>query len=225
MKLIKTLIGAAAIALVSAGAANAGTLGVTNAAVTIWNFTSNQGLYGAGSDALPTNPLLSGNQVYSGTYTGPINFTDVSSSNDIATFLGSAGGTFSGSIASLSADTLSTGFSGNTGIVTIMELTVTLGSKTLLDIFHDDGVSVFDSTNTTNFMPGAYAPTSYAETLATVNAGTYNIWYSEVNGLPADLIVLGTSLQDTPVPEPLTLSLFGAGLVGAASMRRRKKPA
>jgi hypothetical protein len=27
----------------------------------------------------------------------------------------------------------------------------------------------------------------------------------------------------TPVPEPLTLSLFGVGLVGAAAMRRRKK--
>jgi hypothetical protein len=27
----------------------------------------------------------------------------------------------------------------------------------------------------------------------------------------------------TPVPEPLTLSLFGAGVVGAAAMRRRKK--
>jgi hypothetical protein len=32
-----------------------------------------------------------------------------------------------------------------------------------------------------------------------------------------------SSFQLTAVPEPLTLSLFGAGLAGAAAMRRRKK--
>jgi hypothetical protein len=31
------------------------------------------------------------------------------------------------------------------------------------------------------------------------------------------------TLNDTPVPEPITLSIFGAGLAGAAAMRRRKK--
>jgi hypothetical protein len=33
----------------------------------------------------------------------------------------------------------------------------------------------------------------------------------------------GTTGNTSPVPEPFTLSLFGAGLAGAAAMRRRKK--
>jgi hypothetical protein len=34
---------------------------------------------------------------------------------------------------------------------------------------------------------------------------------------------LSDSLPATPVPEPFTLSIFGAGLAGAAALRRRKK--
>jgi hypothetical protein len=30
------------------------------------------------------------------------------------------------------------------------------------------------------------------------------------------------SVELTPTPEPLTMSLFGAGLIGAAALRRRK---
>ena len=40
--------------------------------------------------------------------------------------------------------------------------------------------------------------------------------------LAADSIVVQAG-TGTPVPEPFTLSLFGAGLAGAAAMRHRKK--
>jgi hypothetical protein len=39
---------------------------------------------------------------------------------------------------------------------------------------------------------------------------------------PAYLAFDNVSL--TPAPEPVTLSLFGAGLVGAIAVRRRKRP-
>jgi hypothetical protein len=52
------------------------------------------------------------------------------------------------------------------------------------------------------------------------------------SGLDQHLTLTGLSLNGvnllaatTPVPEPLTLSLFSAGLVGAAALRRRKKQA
>jgi hypothetical protein len=45
-------------------------------------------------------------------------------------------------------------------------------------------------------------------------------------GLYIDYNVAQSGLIDPhPVPEPLTLSLFSAGLAGAVAMRRRKKKA
>jgi hypothetical protein len=57
------------------------------------------------------------------------------------------------------------------------------------------------------------------------NAGTFNI--HEVNAsdpYPGGSYTIGAPfIAATRVPDPITLSIFGAGLVGAAAMRRRKK--
>jgi hypothetical protein len=43
------------------------------------------------------------------------------------------------------------------------------------------------------------------------------------NDFGLDDIALSTTQPVTNVPEPLTLSLFAAGLAGAAALRRRKR--
>jgi len=50
---------------------------------------------------------------------------------------------------------------------------------------------------------------------------------SDCSALTAPLVLTGTGSFTTiaAVPEPLTLGIFGAGLAGAAALRRRKKPA
>jgi hypothetical protein len=84
------------------------------------------------------------------------------------------------------------------------------------------------------------------QTFATVSGDTYDVsyWLSETgandvdyqdvstNGQPGTsgngidvLVYAGNGLPPTGVPEPATIALIGAGLAGAAAMRRRKKKA
>ena len=68
-----------------------------------------------------------------------------------------------------------------------------------------------------------------------MNGGPSNVWQNSLGdqsgsncfdgaGLCSNsFTILGSASSLTPVPEPLTLSIFGAGLVAAAAIRRRKK--
>ena len=64
---------------------------------------------------------------------------------------------------------------------------------------------------------------SGAATTADISLLNENLLY-QGNDFGLDDVALSTSVP-TSVPEPLTLSIFAAGLIGAAALRRRKKAA
>lgn len=167
--------------------------------------------------ALPTNPVAGGPLLAHFTYTGALNLAENGSgTGNIGTFLQSAGGTLNnfttGSLASLNHIISTGGFSD----VTLMEFTFTTGGIAGT-VTHDDGVSIFNSTNTVALVDSS-APTVAIPTAYSLAGGTYNLWYAEVNGLPADLVMDVT----TTVPEPASLAILGVSMVGIGWVRRRR---
>ena len=84
------------------------------------------------------------------------------------------------------------------------------------------------------FSPACLVPPSSPNgTFATampLDAGTYLLFMGQfdasnfsVTDFNYTWTLTVSDINGTPVPEPLTLSIFGAGLVGAAAMRRRRK--
>lgn len=207
------LLGAVAFA----GTANAGPIGVTNANVTIWHYVNGGGnITDPCEQALASNPCaVASNQVYSGLYSGLINFTNPAA-NTIVDFLNTAGGTFVGSVAGLTQQLSSGGFA----VSTLVNFKFSVGAESFGSISHDDGISIYDATDSSLLIDSSF-PTVVTSTLYHLMPGTYSLWYTEVNGLPAQL-TMDVDRTIPQVPEPASLALLAIGLIGLGYSRRKQ---
>ena len=193
-----------------------------------FNITIYQATCGTGAGCLSSNPdeqaqlgnplITPADEIAAGTYVGTLNWQQAGSGNGtLAPFLNTTG-TFTPSFGTLSGHALS---SAPFALTTVFVITGNLGGSVLSgNIQHDDGMDLYDGgSGFATLVANSAAPTSEVPTPYSGVTGNFGVVYVEANGLPADFVFNVTSR----VPEPLTLSLFGAMLAGAAAGFRRRQ--
>ena len=155
-------------------------------------------------------------------YTGALNFfLATGASNTLAAFTSSGGGTVTaGAVPKVSPLSPAT-FNDST----LLKISFTTPSAVAGTITNDDGISLFNAGNTSNsqdLLPLSRAtPTNAVPNTLSIASGSYDLYHAEVNGLPAELNVALSS--GASVPEPASMALPGAGLLGVGLLRRKRQ--